>query len=309
LENNTIIQKNVEKENLEKNTIILNEDLTKMQEVQQLKIKTLPQNELKIEQSCKSETNEKKNFGKKDYTTQFRNFIETEERKCKNVKESEFDTNKNTIDFEKHKKKEILTTESFAQKFAEIKKDAKKEEKIKIKIALKKQSSLEAIKQILYDQILPYDKEKFSYDDFARQEILYQSFVAVLLEQLEENADEQLLSLIKSFLDTKLIPSPDNQYEFMLMHHGAKLYAQNTIEDGQTNLLQENITFLEIVCLRHGHILDEMMESTKDQKIKTKMKCIRAKPSLLDLPQYQYEYFIGTIGMIVYAIGESFQHL
>merc|ERR1712034_289299 len=126
---------------------------------QQLKIKTLPQNELKIEQSCKSETNEKKNIGKKDYTTQFRNFIKTEERKCENVKEPEFHTNKNTIDFDKHKKKEILTTESFAQKFAEIKKDAKKEEKIKRKIALKKQSSLEAIKQILYDQILPYDKE------------------------------------------------------------------------------------------------------------------------------------------------------
>merc|ERR1712034_227640 len=98
--------------------------LTKMQEVKQLKIKTLPQNELKIEQSCKSETNEKKNIGKKDYTAQFRKFIETEEMKGENVKESKFDTNKNTIDFEKHKKKEILTTESFAQKFAEIKKDA-----------------------------------------------------------------------------------------------------------------------------------------------------------------------------------------
>jgi len=319
LENKTITQNNIEKKHLEKISMILNEEIEELQ--QQPEIEILNKKQSQFDEYDQSKTNDKTNILKKDYVTQFRKIIEKEETEYADLHVRELQSVDKNKKIENYNKKEILTIKSIAQKPAEI----KQQEKMKKTIALKTKSSLEIIKQVLYEQMPTYNNKQCSYDAFAIKKIEYESYVSVILEELEKNADEQLIYLIslncKSFLDTKLKTNQDYQYEFMLMHHAATVHALNTIEDEKENLrsfmlakcdqeVQEKyIAFMETIRKRHENILDTMMESCKNEKIKTKMKCIKAKRSLLNLQQYQYESFICLIGITVYAIADTFQNL
>jgi len=56
--------------------------------------------------------------------------------------------------------------------------------------------------------------------------------------------------------------------------------------------------------IKHEKIVDDMLKSMEDKKIKTKITCFKDKISLYDLPEYKYECFIRTIGMILYGCGD-----
>jgi hypothetical protein len=45
-------------------------------------------------------------------------------------------------------------------------------------------------------------------------------------------------------------------------------------------------------------------EELEDAKIKIKIKCFKEKKCLYDVPKYKYEYFIRTIGIIMYGCGD-----
>jgi len=103
------------------------------------------------------------------------------------------------------------------------------------------------------------------------------------------------------------------------MHLGAMSYNQDMLKNMKPILNSDDFQQLEDVSKqdlidyvpevlklynKHEKIVADMLESMEDQKLKIKIKCLNDTRCLYDLPQYKYEYFIKTIGIIVYGYGD-----
>merc|ERR1712034_31722 len=165
----------------------------------------------------------------------------------------------------------------------------------KKKIEKKQNKILNATEKILLESEPPLDQNKsWIYNKIIgvrRGE--YKTMVNMLLQNLQAQQDEKFLLDIKLCLKNKntLIAGtdPNYQYESMLMHIGVIHYARHnskTIEN--TNSFNKiHIDYLTELYVQHEKILDDMLESVKDGKIKIKIKCFKEKESLFQLQKYK----------------------
>lgn len=138
--------------------------------------------------------------------------------------------------------------------------------------------------------------------------------VSELMQGLSKE-DEELISKIKSFLESQHTKDPDYQYELMLMHIGAMYYnhdmlmsldqvvnsaAFSNLIENDKEILKDYVAELSELYKKHETIFADMFKYTKDKKIQIKIKCFKEQECLYDLPKYRYERYIRTIGMIVF---------
>jgi len=205
--------------------------------------------------------------------------------------------------------------------------------KMKKKFAKKQKPMLDTIEQILYESIRSLNEKTsltfqstFSEIITQRKKSEYKSLVSMFLQDLVDQEDPQLILDIKSFLENKHILNKDTnyQYEFMLMHLGAMTYNKDMLmnlkplisSDSFSNLEEDSKNELVRVTpelinryKKHEKIVDDMLESMEDEKTKIKIQCFKNKISLYNLPQYKYEGFIRTIGIILYGCGDHLKEV
>jgi len=209
----------------------------------------------------------------------------------------------------------------------EEKNNEKKKIKLKKKLALKQSTMVDTIEKIL-NKFKPLSNDKKSvFNNVVHQKSYeYQTIVTNFLCDLLDQDDYQLTTRIQLFLEKKDTWSTDSkyQYEFILMYLGAMTYNHdsqinlekimnssifsNLDEDGKGEMKNYTPT-LQKLYTKYEIIVTDMLESVKDEKIKIKIKCFRDKKSLFALPQYTYEWFISTIGVIVYGCRDALEEL
>merc|ERR1712034_256918 len=171
----------------------------------------------------------------------------------------------------------------------------KEEKQMKKKIDKKQNKIVNVIEQILLESEPSLDPKKCSvYNEIiAVRKRQYRVMVKLFLQDLQAQEDENLLLATKICLKNKntLIAGtdPSYQYESMLMHIGVIHHARHnskTIEN--TNSFNKiHIDYLTELYVQHEKILDDMLESVKDGKIKIKIKCFKEKESLFQLQKYK----------------------
>jgi len=148
----------------------------------------------------------------------------------------------------------------------------------------------------------------------------YKSRVSKLLQDLINNKDSQMISNITYFLETKNFLSANIlfEYEFILMHHGAMIYNHDLLieielilktdlflklaEDAK-NKFRKRYPTMQKLYKHHEEIVAYKLQALEDETMKLKIKCFQENQWLYDSVQYKYEYFIMTIGIIVYGCG------
>jgi len=135
----------------------------------------------------------------------------------------------------------------------------------------------------------------------------YRVMVDLFKQHIQAQEDNQKLLLdIEVCLQNKktLIAGTDPfyQYESMIMHIGVIQHArQNSKSLDNTHRYNKiQIDNLIKLYIQHEKILDDMLESVKDGKMKIKIKCFKEKQSLFNLQQYKYEHAFRMIGAILY---------
>jgi len=156
----------------------------------------------------------------------------------------------------------------------------------------------------------------------------YKSLVSKLLQDLINTKDPQMTSNITYFLETKdFLSAPILfEYEFILMHHGAMIYNHDllmklepiltgdffsklSLPEDKKNEFKKNYPAMQKLYKHHEKIVADRLQAVKDEKMKLKIKGFQEKRCLYDSPQYKYEYFIKTIGSIVYGCGGHLEGL
>jgi len=188
---------------------------------------------------------------------------------------------------------------------------------------MKQKPMLDSIEQILYEARPSPNAKKIPRfkEIYAQRENEYKALVPMFIQKLRDHDDQQLTSDIQWFLENKhtLNTDPKYQYEFIFMHLGAMSYNDDMLknmkpilnsddfqqlEDGSKQDLRDYVPEVLKLYNKHEKIVADMLESMEDQKLKIKIKCLKDTRCLHDLPQYKYEYFIKTIGIIVYGYGD-----
>jgi len=204
---------------------------------------------------------------------------------------------------------------------------SKEEKKMKRKNDQKQIKILNAIEQILLKSMPTVKKKKSAFYNqlVAVRKSEQEIGISKFLQQLRKSEDEDLMLKIKSYLKNKetLIEDPKYQYESLFMNIGVIHFAHycmmnslkpvdnNTynsccIDDDfgeYTNFVAEMQKLYE----KHERILDDMLESVKDEKLKIKVKCFRENECLFKSQKYEYENLFRTIGYIVYGYGNNVQ--
>jgi len=230
------------------------------------------------------------------------------------------------LKIEDQKKKKILVR--LVKSLSEISLDrkiiklSKEEKQIKSNVGKKQNKILNAIQTILLES-MPSTNETQSLVEneiFELKKKGYMTLVCVFMQNLQAQEDENLILKIKSCLDKKNMimtnTDPNYQYESMLMHIGAINYARcktrmintsiaNGTMDGCLEENRESFAELNELGIKHKTILDNMLESVRDEKMKTKIKCLEESECLYESHKYKYESFLRTIGLIVYGYGNT----
>jgi len=230
------------------------------------------------------------------------------------------------LKIEDQKKKKILVR--LVKSLSEISLDrkiiklSKEEKQIKSNVGKKQNKILNAIQTILLES-MPSTNETQSLVEneiFELKKKGYMTLVCVFMQNLQAQEDENLILKIKSCLDKKNMimtnTDPNYQYESMLMHIGAINYARcktrmintsiaNGTMDGCLEENRESFAELNELGIKHKTILDNMLESVRDEKMKTKIKCLEESECLYESHKYKYESFLRTIGLIVYGYANT----
>jgi len=179
---------------------------------------------------------------------------------------------------------------------------------------------LNVIEQILLELISSPNGTKYS----VKREILtvkkdgYMTLVSLLLQNLQDHGDENQTLKIKCCLEHKntLMANTDSNYEYesMFMHIGVIGYAKymiNELKPVENDSIDINttdlFTHMKILSMKHEQILDDMLKSMRDEKIKIKVKCFKENECLFESHKYKYESYLRTIGIIVYGYGNALE--
>jgi len=239
--------------------------------------------------------------------------------------------NETNIDTKKTKFLETLPKELYANLIKSKKMEHDEIEanvfKLKEKIAIEKKQMLDIIERILITLCpLPYKKLNSQFHDLLAAQKMdeYKSRVTKLLQNLINTKDSQMISNIKYFLETKDFLSANVlfEYEFILMHHGAMIYNHDLLMKLEPILKSDCFSKLSAdkkiefrkgypatqkLYKHHENIVLDKLHAMEDEKMKLKIKCFQEKllenRCLYNSLQYKYEYFIWTIGIIVYGCG------
>jgi len=201
--------------------------------------------------------------------------------------------------------------------------------KEKITFVLEEKKMLEKIEKILYQS----GPSSFKKTSSQFNEILastkrseYKSLVSMFIKDLVNTNDPKMISRIKTFLETKDFLSANTflQYEFILMHHGAMIYNQDVLiklkplfksdyflnlSADEQNEFNKSYPTMEKLYSQHEKVVADRLQAVGDEKMKSKIKRFQEQQCLYDLPEYKYEYFIRTIGIILYGCGGHYKEL
>jgi len=162
---------------------------------------------------------------------------------------------------------------------------------------------LEYIVQMLY-----YCRSKLD-PNCAKDEEMHAA-VSDFVNKMEEYGNEEHIERIQCLLNSNSAESDECFYYIALLKIGAEIQYRKLLQlykiDPKNKVFKyvgqksmEIISFLEACCDVEKQRMDIVMESIQSAKLKVKLKLIRNKISLLDLPQYLCESFICDVGAIL----------
>jgi len=276
-------------------------------------------------ESVKLEKYECKKNGETEHILQQDDETKTKEKLTKHetqqiekINQSFFRLGEHMKKFEKNLLEIVPNKKNLKEKTIKL---SKEEKQMKRKIGKKQNKILNVIEQILFELVSSPNETEYS----VKNEILtdtkdgYTALVSLLLQNLQDHGDENQTLKLKYCLENKNTlmanTDPNYEYESMFMHIGVIGYAKyminelmkvdnSSIDDVNTTDL---FTYMKILSMKHEQILNNMLESVRDKKIKIKVQCFKKNECLFDSHKYKYESYLRTIGIILYGFGNALE--